>query len=146
MAICSCGLTLLLFLLLINGRKLLEQPHFLANILDFLLSGNLAASFRSIGGGEIVEYTKLVDDTRRQAMDRLMYNAGQMGANAVVMMRFDSGEIAQGMNEVVAYGTAVVIEPLSTYTKPPSTYTLPHTCNWCTTNSHHSSKLPSNLH
>ena len=76
------------------------------------IGGNLAASFRSIGGGEIVEYTKLVDDTRRQAMDRLMYNAGQMGANAVVMMRFDSGEIAQGMNEVVAYGTAVAIEPL----------------------------------
>ncbi|WP_425230709.1 heavy metal-binding domain-containing protein [Sphingomonas sp.] len=76
------------------------------------IGGNIAASFRSIGGGEIVEYTKLVDDTRRQAMDRLMQNAAQMGANAVVMMRFDSGEIAQGMNEVVAYGTAVAVEPL----------------------------------
>ena len=77
------------------------------------IGGNLAASFRSIGGGEIVEYTQLVEATRRQAMDRLMYNAGQMGANAVVMTRFDSGEIAQGMNEVVAYGTAVMIEPLA---------------------------------
>ncbi len=75
------------------------------------IGGNITASLRSIIGGEIPEYTKLVEDTRRHAIDRLIQNATVMGANAVVMMRFDSGEIAQAMNEVVAYGTAVVLDP-----------------------------------
>ncbi|WP_375396971.1 heavy metal-binding domain-containing protein [uncultured Sphingomonas sp.] len=75
------------------------------------LGGNITASLRSIVGGEIPEYTKLVEDARRHAIDRMIQNATVMGANAVVMMRFDSGELAQSMNEVVAYGTAVVIEP-----------------------------------
>lgn len=75
------------------------------------IGGNITASLRSIVGGEITEYTRLVEDTRRHAIDRLVENAKMMGGNAVIMMRFDSGEIAQAMNEVVAYGTAVVIEP-----------------------------------
>ena len=75
------------------------------------LGGNIAAGLRSIVGGEITEYTALVEDTRRQAIDRLVANATLMGANAVVMMRFDSGSIGQTMNEVVAYGTAVRLEP-----------------------------------
>ena len=75
------------------------------------LGGNIAAGLRSIVGGEITEYTRLVEDTRRQALDRLIANAVAMGGNAVVMMRFDSGDIGQTMNEVVAYGTAAVIEP-----------------------------------
>ncbi|MBN8808630.1 MAG: YbjQ family protein [Sphingomonas sp.] len=77
------------------------------------LGGNITASLRSIVGGEIPEYTKLVEDARRHAIDRMVQNATLMGANAVVMMRFDSGEIAQAMNEVVAYGTAVVIDPMA---------------------------------
>jgi uncharacterized protein YbjQ (UPF0145 family) len=75
------------------------------------IGGNLAAAIRSIGGGEIKEYTSLVEETRRHAIDRLVTNATAMGANAVVMMRFDSGEIGQTMSEVVAYGTAVRVEP-----------------------------------
>ena len=71
------------------------------------LGGNVMAGLRSLGGGEIKEYTALVEDTRRHAIDRLVTNAQLMGADAVVMMRFDSGEIGQTMNEVVAYGTAV---------------------------------------
>ena len=71
------------------------------------LGGNVMAGLRSIAGGEIKEYTSLVEDTRRHAIDRLVANAQLMGADAVVMMRFDSGEIGQTMNEVVAYGTAV---------------------------------------
>ncbi len=76
------------------------------------LSGNFMAGLRSLGGGEIKEYTALIEDTRRHAVDRLVANASAMGADAVVMMRFDSGEIGQTMSEVVAYGTAVRIEPL----------------------------------
>jgi uncharacterized protein YbjQ (UPF0145 family) len=75
------------------------------------LGGNVMAGLRSLGGGEIKEYTSLIEDTRRHALDRLVQNAQLMGADAVVMMRFDSGEIGQTMNEVVAYGTAVKLAP-----------------------------------
>ena len=57
-------------------------------------SGNLIAGLRSLGGGEIKEYTSLLEDTRRQALDRLVKNATLMGANAVISMRFDSSETA----------------------------------------------------
>jgi uncharacterized protein YbjQ (UPF0145 family) len=73
-------------------------------------SGNLIAGLRSLGGGEIKEYTSLLEDTRRQALDRLVKNATLMGGNAVVSMRFDSSEMATTMTEIVAYGTAVAIE------------------------------------
>ena len=75
------------------------------------LGGNLMAGLRSLGGGEIHEYTSLLEDTRRQALDRLVKNATLMGANAVLSMRFDSSELAGTMTEIVAYGTAVVVEP-----------------------------------
>ena len=75
------------------------------------LGGNIAAAFRSVAGGEVASYTKLLEDTRRQAIDRLVETATAAGANAVVMMRFDSSEIGATMSEVVAYGTAVVVEP-----------------------------------
>ena len=52
-----------------------------------------------------------MEDTRRHAIDRMIENARLMGANAVVMMRFDSSEMGQTMSEVVAYGTAVVLDP-----------------------------------
>jgi uncharacterized protein YbjQ (UPF0145 family) len=74
-------------------------------------SGNLIAGLRSLAGGEIHEYTQLLEDTRRQALDRLVQNATLMGANAVISMRFDSSELAGTMSEIVAYGTAVVVEP-----------------------------------
>ena len=75
------------------------------------LGGNIMATLRSLGGGEIIEYTQLLEDARRHAVDRMVTNATAMGANAVIMMRFDSSEIGQTMSEIVAYGTAVVLEP-----------------------------------
>ena len=84
------------------------------------LGGNLAAAIRSLGGGEIKEYTQLLEDTRRQAIDRMVQNATLMGANAVVSMRFDSSEIGSTMSEIVAYGTAVVVEPDSSAAQPRS--------------------------
>ena len=74
-------------------------------------AGNLTAGLRSIVGGEIKEYTELLEDTRRQAIDRLVKNATLMGANAVLSMRFDSSELAGTMSEIVAYGTAVILVP-----------------------------------
>lgn len=74
------------------------------------IGGNIIAGLRSLIGGEIHEYTAMLEDARKQAVDRLVENAAAMGANAVVMMRFDSSEIGQTMSEVLAFGTAVVIE------------------------------------
>jgi len=75
------------------------------------LAGNIAAGLRSLFGGEIKEYTSLLEEARRHAVDRMVQNATLMGANAIVMMRFDSSEIGQTMSEIVAYGTAAWIEP-----------------------------------
>ncbi len=75
------------------------------------IGGNLAAGLRSIVGGEIKEYTEMLEDARKSAIDRLVKNAHAMGANAIVMMRFDSSEIGQTMSEIVAYGTAMVVHP-----------------------------------
>jgi uncharacterized protein YbjQ (UPF0145 family) len=75
------------------------------------LGGNIMAGLRSIGGGEIHEYTSLLEDTRRQAIDRMVQNATMVGGNAVISMRFDSSELAGTMSEIVAYGTAVVVAP-----------------------------------
>jgi uncharacterized protein YbjQ (UPF0145 family) len=75
------------------------------------LGGNIMAGLRSLGGGEIHEYTSLLEDTRRQAVDRMVQNATLLGANAVLSMRFDSSELAGTMSEIVAYGTAVVVTP-----------------------------------
>ena len=74
------------------------------------LGGTVMAGLRSLIGGEIHEYTAMLEDARKQAIDRLVVNATSMGANAIVMMRFDSSEIGQTMSEVLAYGTAVIIE------------------------------------
>jgi uncharacterized protein YbjQ (UPF0145 family) len=75
------------------------------------IGGNMVAGLRSLVGGEIHEYTQMLEEARRHALDRLVSNAKLMGANAVVMMRFDSAEIGQTMSEIVAYGTAVVLDP-----------------------------------
>lgn len=76
------------------------------------LGGNIMAGLRSLGGGEIIEYTQMLEEARRHAVDRMVKNARIMQANAIVMMRFDSSEMGQTMSEVVAYGTAVIIDPL----------------------------------
>jgi uncharacterized protein YbjQ (UPF0145 family) len=78
------------------------------------LGGNIVAGLRSIVGGEISEYTQMLEEARRHATDRMVANATAMGANAILMMRFDSSEIGQTMSEIVAYGTAAVIEPVRT--------------------------------
>ena len=76
------------------------------------IGGNIMAGLRSIVGGEIHEYTQMLEEARRHATDRMVQNATAMGANAILMMRFDSAEIGQTMSEIVAYGTAAVIEPV----------------------------------
>lgn len=74
------------------------------------LGGTLVGGIKSLFGGEIKEFTSLLEDARKSAIDRLVQNAQAMGANGVIMMRFDSGELGNTMSEIVAYGTAVVLE------------------------------------
>jgi uncharacterized protein YbjQ (UPF0145 family) len=73
---------------------------------------NFVASFRSIGGGEVTEYTRLVYESRQEVMNRMTVEAQRRGANAVIGMRFDTGDIAQAFSEVCAYGTAVYATPI----------------------------------
>lgn len=74
------------------------------------LGGNIVAGLKTLVGGEIRSYVKLNEDARRQALDRMVENAVAMGANAISMMRFDSTEMGRTMSEIVAYGTAQVVE------------------------------------
>ncbi|HEU5478624.1 MAG TPA: YbjQ family protein [Candidatus Tumulicola sp.] len=77
------------------------------------LGGNIVAGLRSIVGGEITEYTEMLEEARRHAVDRMVQNATAMGADAIIMMRFDSSELGQTMSEIVAYGTAVTLTAAS---------------------------------
>ena len=75
------------------------------------LGYQVAAGLRSLAGGEIKEFTSMLNDARQRALDRLIENAKSRGANAIIGVAFDSSEIGQSMSEILAYGTAVIIEP-----------------------------------
>jgi uncharacterized protein YbjQ (UPF0145 family) len=72
---------------------------------------DIAASFKNIIGGELKGYTELLTESRRQAMERMLAQAEQLGANAVVNVRFTTSAVTAGAAELYAYGTAVVVEP-----------------------------------
>jgi uncharacterized protein YbjQ (UPF0145 family) len=71
--------------------------------------GGVGAAFKGLKRGEIDQYTQLLDDSRRHAIDRMVENGRLMGADAIVAVRFDSSEIGQQFTEIVAYGTAVKV-------------------------------------
>lgn len=98
----------------IAGYKVVEVkgPVFGLIVRSRGLGGDIMAGFKSLVGGEIKQYTAMLEDSRKEALDRMVVNGKQMGANAIVMMRYDSGEIGNNMSEIVAYGTAVVVEEL----------------------------------
>ncbi len=73
---------------------------------------NIGAMFQILRGGNISVYTKLAETTRQEAFDLLVQHAEEAGANAIVAMRYDANEIAAAVTEVIAYGTAVVVEPV----------------------------------
>ena len=72
---------------------------------------DLQASIRNLVGGEMVEYTKLIAESREQAIDRAIAEAERLGADAIVAFRFSTSDVARGAAEVLVYGTAVVLEP-----------------------------------
>jgi len=71
---------------------------------------DILAGFRHMIGGEISEYTKLMGESREQALDRMIQQAEQMGANAIVCLRFTTSTLMGGAAELLAYGTAVILE------------------------------------
>jgi uncharacterized protein YbjQ (UPF0145 family) len=77
------------------------------------LTGSVTASFKALRRGEVSEYTTLLEDSRRHAIDRMIENGRLVGADGIVSMRFDSSEIGQQFTEIVAYGTAVRLERAS---------------------------------
>jgi uncharacterized protein YbjQ (UPF0145 family) len=74
------------------------------------LGRDVLAVLRNLVGGEVSEYTKMMAEAREQALDRMVEEARDLGANAVVMTRFATSELMQGASELLAYGTAVVVE------------------------------------
>ena len=73
--------------------------------------GNLGAALQTLVGGNISIYTELCEKAREEAFELMLQHAGQHGANAVVAMRYDANDVAEGVTEVLAYGTAVQVEP-----------------------------------
>ena len=76
------------------------------------LVSNIGASIQILFGGNIRAYTQLAEEARQEAYDLLLQHAAEAGGNAIVAMRYDANEIAAAVTEVIAYGTAVVVEPV----------------------------------
>jgi len=74
------------------------------------LGRNITAGLRSLAGGEIQEYVQMMEQSRDEALNRMAQHAKQLGANAVISTAFDSNEISQYMQEILAYGTAVLVD------------------------------------
>lgn len=74
------------------------------------LRRDIGAAFRNLVGGEIVEYTKLIAESREQSIDRMVDDAKTLGANAIIQIRFSTSELMKGAAELLAYGTAVIVE------------------------------------
>jgi uncharacterized protein YbjQ (UPF0145 family) len=75
--------------------------------------GTVGASLQTLVGGDISLFTELCEHTRTDAFERMLEHAAELGANAVIGVRFDATEIMNGVTEVLAYGTAVIVQPVS---------------------------------
>lgn len=96
----------------IPGYKILETKGFVygLTVRSRGVGGQLAAGVRSVFGGEIKEYVTMMEETRDEAIKRMIDHAKQMDANAIIAARYDSNDISDVMQEILAYGTAVVVE------------------------------------
>lgn len=73
--------------------------------------GTIAGALHTVVGGNITAFTQLCETARTEAFEQMMHHASQMGANAIIGMRYDANDVMDGVTEVLAYGTAVVVEP-----------------------------------
>jgi uncharacterized protein YbjQ (UPF0145 family) len=97
---------------LIGGKKIVKTLGLVKGntIRARHLGHDIAAHFRGMVGGEITDYTKMMAESREQSLDRMVGEAKDLGANAVVAMRFSTSSMMQSAAELVAYGTAVIVE------------------------------------
>ena len=96
----------------VTGKRIVKTIGFVqgSTIRARHLGKDILASFKNVTGGEITEYTKLMAEAREQCLDRMREQAVSLGGNAIVALRFVTTEVMQGAAELVAYGTAVVVE------------------------------------
>ena len=96
----------------IEGKKIVKQLGLVKGntIRARHIGRDITAIFRNIVGGEITDYTKMMAESREQALDRMVEDAEKLGANAVIEMRFATSMVMQSASEILAYGTAVVVE------------------------------------
>ena len=97
----------------IAGRRVVRQLGVVRGITvrSRSIIGNIGAVIQTLFGGNITLFTELCERARGEAFDLMIAHAEEIGANAVIAMRYDANEVAQGVTEVLAYGTAVVVEP-----------------------------------
>jgi uncharacterized protein YbjQ (UPF0145 family) len=98
----------------LEGYKIVKQLGLVRGITvrSRSLFGNIAGGFQSLFGGTISIYVDLCEKTREDAYQHMIEHADERGANAIINMRYDGNEVMQGINEVLAYGTAVVVEKI----------------------------------
>lgn len=96
----------------IPGRKIIEHFGLVSGstVRARHLGADMAAGFKNMVGGELKGYTKLLVDSRQEAIERMVQQAQELGANAIVNVRFSTSSITQGAAELYAYGTAVKVE------------------------------------
>ena len=95
-----------------DGYKVVKQLGLVRGITvrSRSIIGNIGAGIQTLFGGNISLYQELCEKARQEAYEIMMYHAQQVGANAIIGMRYDANEVAAGVTEVLAYGTAVVVE------------------------------------
>ncbi|MDL2246671.1 heavy metal-binding domain-containing protein [Methanobrevibacter sp. OttesenSCG-928-K11] len=98
----------------IPGYKIIETKGFAygLTVRSRGAGGQIAGGLRSLVGGEIKEYVQIMEESRNEAVERLIEHTKKMGANGLIAVRYDSNDISNVMQEILAYGTAVVVEKL----------------------------------
>jgi|ERR1051325_3298824 uncharacterized protein YbjQ (UPF0145 family) len=98
----------------LEGYKIVKQLGLVRGVTVRSRSvlGNIAGGFQSLFGGQLSIYVELCENAREEAYQLLIQHAQVMGANAIISMRYDANEIMQGVTEVLAYGTAVIVEKI----------------------------------
>ena len=98
----------------LQGYRIVKQLGVVRGIMvrSRSILGNIAGGFQTLVGGRISIYEELCENTREEAFQHMVHHADQRGANAIINMRYDANEVMQGITEVLAYGTAVVVEKI----------------------------------
>ncbi|QGQ44498.1 YbjQ family protein [Metabacillus sediminilitoris] len=96
----------------VPGKKTIEYKGFVkgSTVQSKHIGKDIMAGLKTIVGGELKEYTEMMEEAREKAIERMVKNANANGANAIVGMRLESSSVMQNASEIIAYGTAVVVE------------------------------------